>query len=392
MAKEQKAIVKLLNGNDLINFYRFSIKNKTKIINNIVELYATSLSMLKDDLKDFDKFMIFETDSYGNVIDTIFECDSSEFLDMIKEFYKDYYGRYPSEDKYDSERWGYIVSGHKNYKESRKYARKSLKEGIDVKIVYWDDTPTDYLDDVTRNDIVDLENDANVYKIIDVTNGKKKTIYLAESKKGKKNSLKEKKFNPNDYFYELWELNGKKYKDWTVFEWKDIEDDFFKAYATWGKTFFSMFSGNSDSNSLVNNGKLMSVLDKNGVQLTGKELNEIAYELNELIRNYKKTESKKFTRKSLREFKGIETIDGKNKESDGNDYYEIALNLKTNEIVRIKNASCSAVAEKMVCEYFNVPCNAMTYKTIKIFFMGTSPNLDLNRIPKKYHKYFNDIQ
>ena len=50
-----------------------------------------------------------------------------------------------------------------------------------VKIVYWDDTPTDYLDDVTRNDIVDLENDANVYKIIDVTNGKKKTIYLAES-------------------------------------------------------------------------------------------------------------------------------------------------------------------------------------------------------------------
>ena len=282
MAKEQKAIAKLLNGNDLINFYRFSIKNKTKIINNIVELYATSLSMLKDDLKDFDKFMIFETYSYGNVIDTIFECDSSEFLDMIKEFYKDYYGRYPSEDKYDSERWGYIVSGHKNYKESRKYARKSLKEGIDVKIVYWDDTPTDYLDDVTRNDIVDLENDANVYKIIDVTNGKKKTIYLAESKK--------------------------------------------------------------------------------------------------------------FTRKSLREFKGIETIDGKNKESDGNDYYEIALNLKTNEIVRIKNASCSAVAEKMACEYFNVPCNAMTYKTIKIFFMGTSPNLDLNRIPKKYHKYFNDIQ
>ena len=138
MAKEQKAIAKLLNGNDLINFYRFPIKNKTKIINNIVELYATSLSMLKDDLKDFDKFMIFETDSYGNVIDTIFECDSSEFLDMIKEFYKDYYGRYPSEDKYDSERWGYIVSGHKNYKESRKYARKNLKESTDESFSLYD--------------------------------------------------------------------------------------------------------------------------------------------------------------------------------------------------------------------------------------------------------------
>lgn len=75
--------------------------------------------------------------------------------------------------------------------ESNKSARKSIKEGIDVKIVYWDDTPTDYLDDVTRNDIVDLENDANVYKIIDVTNGKKKTIYLAESKKSSRKSLKE---------------------------------------------------------------------------------------------------------------------------------------------------------------------------------------------------------
>lgn len=185
--------------------------------------------------------------------------------------------------------------------ESKKFVRKSLKEGIDVKIVYWDDTPTDYLDDITRNDIVDLENDANVYKIIDVTNGKKKTIYLAESKKGKKNSLKEKKFNPNDYFYELIELNGKKYKDWTVFEWNDIEDDFFDAYATWGKTFFDMYSGNNDSNTLVNDGKLMTVLDKNGVPIIGKELNEIAYELNELIRNYKKTESNKSTKKSLKE-------------------------------------------------------------------------------------------
>ena len=168
---------------------------------------------------------------------------------------------------------------------------KSLKEGIDVKIVYADDTPSEYIDDVTHNDILDIiEELPEVYKIFDVSGSKKKLV------------------------------------------WSD-EYGFERAY-----------------------------------------------------------ESKKSARKSLREFKGIETIDGKNKESDGNDYYEIALNLKTNEIVRIKNASCSAVAEKMACEYFNVPCNAMTYKTIKIFFMGTSPNLDLNRIPKKYHKYFNDIQ
>lgn len=93
----------------------------------------------------------------------------------------------------------------------------------------------------------------------------------------------------------------------------------------------------------------------------------------------------------LTESKNIPTIEGNYKSSDGNDYYNIALNLENGDFVRIKNASCTAVAEEMACEYFNVPCNAMTYKTIKIIFMGTSPNLDLNKIPKKYQKYFNKI-
>ena len=68
----------------------------------------------------------------------------------------------------------------------------NLKESIDIKIIYWDDEPTEYLDDVTHNDIVDIQNDPNVYKIVDVTNGKKKTIYLAESKKSVRKSLNEK--------------------------------------------------------------------------------------------------------------------------------------------------------------------------------------------------------
>lgn len=69
----------------------------------------------------------------------------------------------------------------------------NLKESIDIKIIYWDDEPTEYLDDVTHNDIVDIQNDPNVYKIVDVTNGKKKTIYLAESKKSTRKSIKESK-------------------------------------------------------------------------------------------------------------------------------------------------------------------------------------------------------
>lgn len=35
-----------------------------------------------------------------------------------------------------------------------------------------------------------------------------KNAKWTESKKSARKSLKEKKFNPNDYFYELWELNG----------------------------------------------------------------------------------------------------------------------------------------------------------------------------------------
>ena len=146
-----------------------------------------------------------------------------------------------------------------------------------------------------------------------VSNANYSNVDLTEKKSATK-SIKEKKFNPNDYFYELWELNGKRYKDWTVFEWKDIEDDFFNAYAKWGKTFFNMYSGNGDSNLLVNNGKLMSVLDKNRVAITGKDLNDIAYELNELIRNYKNTESKKSVRKSIKEGKDSAFYDGIAKE------------------------------------------------------------------------------
>ena len=49
-----------------------------------------------------------------------------------------------------------------------------LIEGIDVKIVYADDTPSEYIDDVTHNDILDIiEESLEVYKIFDVIGSKK---------------------------------------------------------------------------------------------------------------------------------------------------------------------------------------------------------------------------
>ena len=84
--------------------------------------------------------------------------------------------------------------------ESKKSATKSLKEEIDIKIVYIDDTPSEYIDDVTHNDILDIiEESPEVYKIFDVSGSKKKLVWsdeygferAYESKKSTRKGLKE---------------------------------------------------------------------------------------------------------------------------------------------------------------------------------------------------------
>lgn len=133
MAKEQKAIAKLVDKDGItVDFWRFPIKNVDKIIGQVLEMVGKSrLGLSKDDLKNFDTFVIQTTEPNGTVIDTVFECSDVEFLDLVKEDYKDYFGYYPSEDKYDSEKWSYILSGHKGYKESKKSTKKSLKESFE---------------------------------------------------------------------------------------------------------------------------------------------------------------------------------------------------------------------------------------------------------------------
>lgn len=84
--------------------------------------------------------------------------------------------------------------------ELKKFVRKSLKEGIDVKIVYSDDTPSEYIDDVTHNDILEIiEELPEVYKIFDVSGSKKKLVWsdeygferAYEPKKSARKSMKE---------------------------------------------------------------------------------------------------------------------------------------------------------------------------------------------------------
>lgn len=77
-----------------------------------------------------------------------------------------------------------------------------FNEGIDIKIVYCDDTPSEYIDDVTMNDIYDiLDSSSDICKIVDVSGSKKKVVWTDEygferayeSKKSARKSLKESK-------------------------------------------------------------------------------------------------------------------------------------------------------------------------------------------------------
>lgn len=85
----------------------------------------------------------------------------------------------------------------------------------------------------------------------------------------------------------------------------------------------------------------------------------------------------------------MKTLVGNYKAENGKDYYNIALNLGTGEYIQIKNASCTAVAEDMALKYFNEdPYCPYTSTMIKVFFQGTESELNMQFIPKKYHKYF----
>ena len=86
----------------------------------------------------------------------------------------------------------------------------------------------------------------------------------------------------------------------------------------------------------------------------------------------------------------ITTLTGNYKAENGKDYYNIALNLGTGEYIQIKNASCTAVAEDMALEYFNTENCPYTSSMIRVFFQGTSPELNVSMIPKKYHRYFKE--
>lgn len=203
MAKEQKAIAKLLDDDGVVvDFWRFPIKNTNKILNHVIDLVGKSrLGVSKDSLKNFSSFVIEETEPDGTVIDTVYECDDKEFLDLVKEDYKNYFGYYPSEDKYDSERWSYITDGHKGYKESKmKKLRKPITERFDPP-KDWDfdemleDYGHSYLNEkYPEYALFDME-DFNNITGYDALEAIRRTFY------GGRYGHKNDSFNPNDDFF-----------------------------------------------------------------------------------------------------------------------------------------------------------------------------------------------
>lgn len=281
MAKEQKAIAKLVDKDGItVDFWRFPIKNVDKIISQVLELVGKSrLGLSKDYLKNFDTFVIQTTEPNGTVIDTVFECSDVEFLDLVKEDYKDYFGYYPSEDKYDSEKWSYILSGHKGYKESKKSAKRSLKES------------TKWVSDVADDLMISFEDILNVFE--EYGYGKKEAQDFYDSKWNDVTDA----FNEMAELAVLFEL-----EDWTESKKsvrKSIKENLTR-YDMIGQGFFVLISDISFGlceqlgNKTQDTNWIRSFdTEKQAIKFADKKGYPIVYE--------KFNESKKPTRKSMKE-------------------------------------------------------------------------------------------
>lgn len=110
--KEQRSIAKWLNFSNLdydspyvLDFFRFSHRNASRILEECVKLAAESLSLFADTLAEMDCFRVISTDIYGTALDVLLDIGRDEFIALVREAYKEWTGHYPEEDEFDSPRW-----------------------------------------------------------------------------------------------------------------------------------------------------------------------------------------------------------------------------------------------------------------------------------------------
>lgn len=239
-------------------------------------------------------------------------------------------------------------------KPTKKSAKKSMKESIDIKVIYSDDSPADYIDDVTKNDIQDIiDTTPNVYKIVDVTGSKKKTIWTDEY--GFERAYESKKFarkSITEMFGDE-ELVGD-FVDFLIYECgydkKTVEKYFYKKYK-------------------LNDFDTLSIKDYVKIK------NEIEHELGI-------EESKKSSRKTLKEGIDDELLGGssdgyytlylsdKRQSDHGKDpHYDIALAIGGyfDRAVRTDDPECEKIVMKWI-DLFDIEVDkAFIRKVIKEF-------------------------
>jgi len=78
-----------------------------------------------------------------------------------------------------------------------------------------------------------------------------------------------------------------------------------------------------------------------------------------------------------------------NQEPSGKDFFAVALNMVTGEIVSLKNGGCHATECDFICKLWNFG-HRDQYKKFNVWFCGETSEPKAKLIPKKYHKLFCD--
>ena len=86
----------------------------------------------------------------------------------------------------------------------------------------------------------------------------------------------------------------------------------------------------------------------------------------------------------------MKTIDLGRKSTDGKEYFQTVIDIKTGNVLMYKNSGCTANVISNLCEIFGVDYFDANGR-FKVFFNLNSDEPLIDRIPKKYHRFFNSL-
>ena len=130
---EQKYIAKLMSNDSTvpIDFWRWGKNNIKELKEGLLENFADGLSLYKDDLSNFDKFVIIKTKPDGTDLSTEVEMTAGDFLLDVADKYKEKHEHFPYEDEFDAPRWKEITDAQKvRFEKAQKLFEKEKNKRI----------------------------------------------------------------------------------------------------------------------------------------------------------------------------------------------------------------------------------------------------------------------